>query len=259
MSEFTLTFNSGVAKKQNNSNVDENFSTKLDRTISLKRGIKYKVALVKLQGSYSWYNIEPSRNNTLIKYSTNTGASFDYNINFAPGIYSYVDINNFIHDVMRINTHFTLVDGKEVFPINIGFNFTTFRVTIEITDPTYQLDLFTQEFANLIGYDVGIVTTTSESIRLPDINNSLDNIFIHCSLVTNSIVDGTSGNTLFVFSTATLNRSYPFTFEPQHLLFQDISGNEISKVSFQFTDQNEQLIRLNGVSVSYTVSIKESL
>ena len=256
MSEFTLTFNSGVAKEKNSSNTDESFTTRLDRTIQLKRNAKYKVALVKLNGSYSWYNIEPQRNNNLIKYSVDGGTIYK-DVNIASGIYSYSDINNVLHDVMKQNGDFTLVDGEETYAINISFNINTFLVTIEITDPLYRLDLVTQQFADLLGYDVGIVAVTSEGVRLPNITNSIENIFIHSSLVTNSIVDGTSGNNLFVFSTSGLSRSFPFSFEPRHLLWHDLSNNLISEASFKFTDLNESLIRLNGINVSYTVLIKE--
>lgn len=256
MSEFTLVFNSGIAKLKNPSNVDENFTTRLDRTIQLKRDKKYKVAMIKLQGSYSWYNIEPQRANNLIRYSSDSGATYN-DINIAGGIYSYSDINNLLHDAMRNNGDFTLVGGEEVFNINITFNINTFKVTIEITDPTYRFDLVSQAFSNLLGFNVGIISVTSESVRLPDITNSIENIFIHSSLVSNSVVDGVSGNTLFSFSTATLSRSFPFSFEPQHLLWQDLSNNFISEATFKFTDQAEQLIRLNGISVSYTILIKE--
>jgi hypothetical protein len=159
---------------------------------------------------------------------------------------------------MRTNGDFTLVDGEEIFPINISFSFTTFRVVVEITNPLYQLDLISVGFGSLLGFTTLLITGSSEGDVLPNINNSLDNLFVHCSLVSNSIVDGAGSNILFSFSTARLTRSFPFEFEPQHLQFTDLSNDIISEARFFLSDVNERIVDLNGIPVSYTVLIKEA-
>jgi hypothetical protein len=256
MFEKVLTFNSEIAKNQRSQNKDEDFTTRFERSIILPKGKNYKIALLKLQASYSWHNIETQRNNTQIQYSNDAGLTF-LPINFPDGIYSYSDINNYLHDIMRLNGDFTIVDGVEIFPINISFSFTTFRVVVEITDPLFQLDLITAQFGALIGFTTLLINASSEGDVLPNINNSLDNIFLHSSLVSNSIVDGAGSNILFSFSTARLSRGFPFEFEPQHLQFTDLSNDIISEARFFLTDVNERIIDLNGIPVSYTVLIKE--
>ena len=47
-----------------------------------------------------------------------------------------------------------------------------------------------------------------------NITNSIDTIYIHCDLVSNSLVDEKYGDVIYTFSTANLERSYPFTIEP---------------------------------------------
>ena len=257
MFEQVLTFNSEIAKKQRASNKDEDFTTRFERSIILPKGKTYKIALLKLQASYSWHNIETQRNNTQIRYSADGGENFDV-VNFADGIYSYSDINNTLHDFMRTNGDFSLVDGVEVFPINISFSFTTFRVVVEITNPLFQLDLITPEFGSLLGYTTLLITASSEGDVLPNINNSLDNIFLHSSLVSNSIVDGAGSNILYTFSTSRLSRGFSFEFEPQHLQFTNMGNDIISEARFFLTDVNERVIDLNDIPVSYTVLIKEA-
>ena len=257
MFEQVLTFNSENAKKQRATNKDEDFTTRFERSIILPKGKNYKIALLKLQASYSWHNIETQRNNTQIQYSNDGGDTF-LPVNFPDGIYSYSDINNYLHDLMRTNGDFTLVDGEENFPINITFSFTTFRVVVEITDPLFQLDLITPEFGSLLGFINLLIIATTEGNTLPNINNSLDNLFLHSSLVSNSIVDGAGSNILFSFSTARLSRGFPFEFEPQHLQFTNLSNDIISEARFFLTDVNERIIDLNGIPVSYTVLIKEA-
>ena len=257
MFEQVLTFNSENAKKQRANNKDEDFITRFERSIILPKGKNYKIALLKLTGSYSWHNIETQRNNTQIQYSNDGGDTFQL-INFPDGIYSYSDINNFLHDIMRTNGDFTLVDGEEIFPINISFSFTTFRVTVEIINPLFQLDLLTPEFGSLLGFINLLIIATTEGNTLPNINNSLDNLFLHSSLVSNSIVDGAGSNILYTFSTARLSRGFPFEMEPQHLQFTNLSNDIISEARFFLTDVNERIIDLNGIPVSYTVLIKEA-
>jgi hypothetical protein len=257
MFEQVLTFNSENAKKQRANNKDEDFTTRFERSIILPKGKNYKVALLKLTGSYSWHNIEAQRNNTQIQYSNDAGLTFQL-VNFPDGIYSYSDINNYLHDIMRINGDFILVDGVEIFPINISFSFTTFRAVIEITNPLYQLDLISVGFGSLLGFTTLLITGSSEGDVLPNINNSLDNLFVHCSLVSNSIVDGAGSNILFSFSTARLSRGFPYEFEPRTLQFTDIGNDIISEVRFFLTDINERIIDLNGIPMSYTIMIQEA-
>ena len=75
MFEQVLTFNSENAKKQRAQNKDEDFTTRFERSIILPKGKNFKIALLKLQASYSWHNIETQRNNTQIHYSNDGGIS----------------------------------------------------------------------------------------------------------------------------------------------------------------------------------------
>ena len=92
-------------------------------------------------------------------------------------------------------------------------------------DNNYQLDLRNSKFGELIGFTEKIVKKKTEygDGNLPNITNSIDMIYINIDAITNSILNGVNTNTLAVIPTDNLTRSFPFTFEPTRLLFNEVS------------------------------------
>lgn len=253
--EKTLFLNSEPARRNNSGNRAEDFTIDMTPTIILDQNKKYKVALVSLSGAYSWHNIETQANNTLLRYSTDGIIYKD--IPFADGVYSYSDINNRIHDVMKANNDYQVISGEGVFDINLSFSLSTFLVIITVSNG-YTLEIPNIEFGNLIGFDAGIISSDSTGNRLPNITRSLDNILVHCSLVNGAYVNGTPNNVLFQYSTATLSRSYSYQFEPYNLTYQNMAGNTIQNIRIYITDVNGRIVDLNGIDTSYTIKITEA-
>ena len=256
--EQNLFLSSAPVRAINTANKPENFTVRLTSPIKLKPDKKYKVCLLNFHGVYSWHNIQSQSLNNIVRYSPDNGITWK-TITIPDGVYSYSDINKYIHDVMKTNGDYTTVLGEDVFDINISFNLSSFLVYIELTN-SYQFDLYTQQFGDLLGFDVAILTAaTNTSVRLPNITNSIDTLYIHCSLVNDSIVNGNSSDVIYSFSTATINRSKSFSFEPFNLVYSPISGNLITTITLSITDVNGTIIDLNGVDVSYTLQIKETI
>jgi len=253
--EKTLFFNSEPARRNNSSNKAEDFTVEIVPTIILDQNKKYKVGLVSLSAAYSWHNIEAQAGNNLVRYSTD-GITFK-DVNFADGSYSYSDINNRIHDVMKANGDYTVVLGQDVFDINLSFSLSTYLVSITISGG-YEFEIPTIAFGNLIGFDVETIDSDTIGNRLPNITRSLDNILVHCSLVNGSVVNGTPTNTIFQYSTATLRRSYSYQFEPYNISYQNMAGNTIQSVRIYITDVNGNSIDLNNIDTSYTIKIMEA-
>lgn len=82
-----------------------------------------------------------------------------------------------------------------------------FRVLIT-PGTNYQVDLQTGEFADLLGFDKDIVTATSYGAKIPDISRSVDNIFIHKNVISDSVVSGLSSDILCRFSIDNLPLSF---------------------------------------------------
>ena len=212
MEERKVIYISSVDREKIGVSKTHDFKIKLKTTYKLDKNKRYEIAVYTVMMTYSWHNM--SENHKKIKYTHDGGANWE-TITFVDGMYSYEDINNYIHQYMVKETHTT----KDKYPINIQFILSSFRVVIEL-DNNYQVDLRGTEFGNLLGFDEKTVSSTEYSARLPNITNSVDKINIHSDIIVNSILSGHSDNLLAVIPTDNLTRSYSFKYEPLRLLFK---------------------------------------
>ena len=215
--------------------------------------------------TYSWYNIGEQYKNNKIKFGvsspkkgdTNTFDITYYPIEFSPVSYTYEDINEYIQ-------HNLILNGKPKDAIKLEIDFGRFKCKLTIK-AGYVLDLTKSTFCDLIGFEENVYGFTNKledftqwGIKTPNITNSIDNIYIHCDLINNSVVDGNWGNVLYTLSTANLLRSYPFTIEPRRVGFSEINKYNIDSITIHMTDVNGRIINLNGVNVSLYLIIKEN-
>lgn len=192
--------------------------------------------------TYSWHNITPEYENNTIKYSTNGGMSWE-TITFVNGMYSYTDINDYIHEYMKKKGH---VKADKTYSINLTFVLSTYKVVIEISD-NYRLDLRNSKFGELIGCEPKIIVQTEYGSKLLNITNSIDVINVNCDAITDSLVDGRSSNTIAVIPTDNLTRSFPFQYHPRFLSFSPVSSYTIRRIRFYLTDLIGRPIDLNGI------------
>ena len=147
----------------------------------------------------SWYNLRPEYENTKLRISKDKGANFS-EIIFPAGVYDYEDINEFIHQKI----------GGDDYGIDILFDFSTYKVFIKL-DENYQIDFAgSGNFHDLLGFDKQLLKGSAFGKRLPNITNSIDNIYLRCSLLSNSILAGERSDVLFTFPTNTKVRALPF-------------------------------------------------
>ena len=168
----------------------------------------------------------------------------------------YSDLNDYLHQYMKKEGHKTTdANNDDVYYINIIFVLSTYKIIIEI-DNNYQLDLRNSKFGELIGFTEKIVTKTEYGSILPNITNSIDMIYINTDAITNSILNGVNTNTLAVIPTDNLTRSFPFTFEPRRLLFNEVSNVNISQMRFYITDSLGRPIGLNKINWFMTLILR---
>ena len=116
---------SSINREKTGENRPDNFLIKLNPTLKLDPEMKHSLAIDRLTMTYSWYNIRSSYNNNTIKYSNDRGANWN-TVTFKDGMYSYTDINNYLHQYMeKQNHHTTNQQGNKVFHININFILST--------------------------------------------------------------------------------------------------------------------------------------
>ena len=157
---------------------------------------------------------------------------------------------------MKKKGHKTTDANKDdVYYINLIFVLSTYKILIQIGN-NYQLDLRNSEFGKLIGLTEKIVTKTEYGTILPNIKNSIDAICINTDAITNSILNGVNTNTLALIPTDNLTRSFPFTFEPRRLLFNEVSQLNISQMRFYITDSLGRPIGLNKINWFVTLILQ---
>ena len=241
---------SSVDREKIGRSKSHDFKIKLQSTLQLDPNMRHEIAADRVMMTYSWHNISDQYKNNKIKYSPDNGNTWQ-TITFVNGMYSYADLNDYMHQYMADKNHKT----NDKYHINILFVLSSYRVVIEI-DNNYKLDLRGTEFGNLIGFDKKIISQTEYSARLPNITNSIDKINIHCDIITNSIVSGSDDNVLAIIPTDNLTRSYSFKFEPRRLLFNEVSKTNINEIRFYITDSLSRPIDLNGIDWFMTLILR---
>ena len=242
-----LTFKSVDAKKENPQNKPGNFTVKFTPELFLEENKTHLMALDHLSMTASWHNIRPEYKNNKLVISKDGGNTWE-TISFPAGIFDYRDINEFIHKAI----------GKtgDNFGISVLFDLTTYKVFIQLANG-FQVD-FTQSgnFNVLLGFEKKIVSSSEYGANFPNITNSVDNLYLKCSLLSDSIVSGKRSNVLYSFSTSTKTRSMPFEIQPYNYLWSKINTKTITEVSFWLVDDEDREVDLNNIDISLTVVIK---
>ena len=93
---------SSYSVKGQGNNTPQNFTTKFNRPIILDSNSQYAVGLNRIINmSFTWFNVNPSYANQLIKYSSDSGSTF-HDITFPEGVWNYTDFNTHIKDITKI-------------------------------------------------------------------------------------------------------------------------------------------------------------
>ena len=116
----------------------------------------HEFALDKVTMTYSWHNISDKYQNNEMKYSPD-GGNLQETVKFIDGMYTYSDLNDYLHQYMKKKGH-KRTDAKkdDVYYINLKFVLSTYKILIQI-DNNYQLDLRNSKFGELIGFTEEIV------------------------------------------------------------------------------------------------------
>ena len=231
---------SSINREKTGENRPDNFIIKFNPPLNLNPDVKHSLAIDRLTMTYSWYNIRSDYKNNTIKYTNDRGVNWY-------GMYSYTDINDYLHQYMEQKNHHTTDSrGNKIFHMNINFILSTYRVLI-ISDDKFQLDLRQTNFGELIGFEKKLITKTEYGRKLPIITNSIDVLNINTNAIKDSIVDGINTNTIALIPTDNLTRSYPFTFEPRKTLYCPVSSNTISEMRIYVTDSLGRPVDFNGI------------
>ena len=247
---------SSINREKRGTSRPGDFTIKFNPSLKLDPEMKHQLALDRLSMTYSWYNIRSDYKNNKIKY-THDGSTWQ-TITFTDGMYSYSDINDYIHQYMDQKSHHTTDSSrKKSYSISLNFILSTYRVLISL-EGSYQVDLRDTTFGQLIGFEKKLVTKTEYGTKLPNITNSIDVLNINTNAITDSIVNGINTNTIAVIPTDNLTRSFPFTFEPKRPLFCNVSSFYIDEIRIFITDSLGKPVNLNGIDWFMTLILHSS-
>ena len=224
------------------------FEIRFNPPMEFDKNKDYYVALDSITMAYSWHNVSTEYNNNTLKYSQDSGKTW-HSITLPNGNYSYQELNSYIQSEITSNGH--TKDG-----ISIKFVSPLFKVLLTLKSG-FQLDLKTGDFGKLIGFEKKIYTTSGYSPNLPDITRSVDNVFIHTNIISDTIVSGTPSDVLYRFSVDNLPVSYPFHIEPRRAQFSKINTNRIQDLRIYITDELNRPLNLNNIPISLILNVKE--
>ena len=161
-------------------------------------------------------------------------------------MFSYTDLDDYIHEVMQKNGDIIKNGRKETYGINSTFVLSTYKVVIEMNDK-YHLDLRNSKFGELIGFEPKLLTKAEYGSKLPSITNSIDVINVNCDAIQDSLVHGQASNSIAVIPTDNLKKSFPFLYHPRFLSYSSISTFTLSQITFYITDSTGRPTDLNGI------------
>ena len=238
---------SSYSVKNQGNNKPEDFTTNFTRPIILDNNKQYVIGLNRvINMSFTWFNVNSSYGNQLIKYSSDNGSTFK-NITLPAGVWNYTDFNTYIKNITKTG---------DTYPITLEFDNTTFRVTVTLAG-NYQLDLRASNFNDLIGFDKKMLTSgTNIGPKLPNLSQDTDILNIHCDLMNDSLVDSKDTDIIYSFSTSVLQPSYSFTLEPRRVTFNPINKTTISSIRMWVTDGKRRSLDLNGADTSFSLILK---
>ena len=224
------------------------FTVRFNPALEFDKNRDYYLALDSITMAYSWYNVSSDYNNNTLSYSQDSGKTW-HSITLPNGNYSYDELNSYLQREITSNGH--TKDG-----ITIKFVPSLFKILLAMKSG-FQVDLKNGDFGKLLGFEKKIYTATQYGPKLPDITRSVDNVFIHTDIISDSVVSSNQSDVLYRFSVDNLPLSYPFHIEPRRALFNKINTNSIKDLRIYITDEFNRPLNLNNIPISLILIVKE--
>jgi len=216
------------------------------------RGKEYEISLVRTDCWYSWPNLSAAYGNNTVDYSPD-GINF-FTVTFDDGAYSIDQINDELHRQMKANGHYTVVSGVDTFSINLVPNYSTLKLTIQITAP-YEVDLTVSDISTIFGFTPAVLNVTTTGTSNVNITNNINTLTVQCSIVSGSYSNSIASNILFTF----LNEVPPganVVVQPLSRIFLGVNTDHITSIRMRITDQLNRTINFRGEHVTHVLQLR---
>jgi hypothetical protein len=241
MRQFTITMSGNTC----------DFSTLFSQPIILNPNKEYEAAFVSLETYNSIPNIT-DKNNKFV-YSVDNGVNWK-TIVLEPNAYEITQINAEIQRQMVINNDYDITNN--LFFINISHF--TLSTVVEITNPNYKINFDVENsIGTTLGFEREILSVGyNKSSRIVDIMN-VNSIMVNVDFIHGSYVDGERRQTIHSFF-PNVRPGYKIRERPQpELMFYPVNSHYINHVRVWLTDQDNNLIDLQGERVTIRIVIRE--
>lgn len=233
------------------------FTTSFQPPLRLDPKKEYEAAFLSLETYNSIPNVT-EKNNTF-KYSTDNGNTWKV-IRLPTDAYEYTQIADEIQRQMVENNDYLEEEGSNEAKNAFYINFSICRLSslIEIKNPTYKIDFGVE---NSIGPTLGfsnevLLQGIHKSPKIVNITN-INSILINVDFIEGGYVNKTYSHAIHNFSPK-VGPGYKIFEQPSpELIFYRVSKDFIPDVRVWVTDQNQNVIDLQGEQITVRILIKE--
>ena len=226
------------------SSKNTNWCTMFSPAIYLNPKRKYEMALISLESYYSIPNINSSNNTFVYKIT----GGITKTITIPVGSYELADINNEIQRQMQIN-------GDVGSPIKLGVNTATLKAVVEISNPSYSVDMGESTIRTLLGFHERVLTSTTEGDTTVNIL-TVNSIMVTCSLIGGSYIDGVMLPIIYSFF-PDVSPGEKIIESPRNLIYLPItSSGSIPRIEISVLDQNGDPIDFRGETITVRLHIR---
>lgn len=221
---------------------------------------EWDVALIKAFLWYSYHNVSSNYGNNIIRYSLDSGATWEANIIIPNGIYSVSDINTYMQAEMATRGHFgsgTGPGGIDEYYITLAPNFNTLKVEVTLVG-LYQIDFSAGSINELLGFNSVVITSSQSASNPADITRGVNALQINTSITESGWSNEFSGNTLFTFIPDSAPGSN-IQVTPNPAIYLPINTHLIERIRMWVTDQNNRPISFEGENVTYLLHLRKRL
>ncbi len=135
----------------------------------------------------TFHNVSEANGNNKLKYKSPDQKVND--ITFSNGTFTFRDYNNYMHFYMKKNGYFRFDEatGTDIFGISLAVN-TVFNVLSFRIQSGFSLIVDKDGTSEFLGVKKGEYSVDFNGQQIPNITMSRDTMFVHCSVVDNSII-----------------------------------------------------------------------
>ncbi|DAC81509.1 TPA_asm: penton [Capsaspora MELD virus 1] len=220
-------------------------------TIKLSKPIMLynaEVCLRKFALPFAYPNVKASYGNNTFSY---IHSATTYPVTLETGLYEVSTMNAALHNVMKANSHFTTVDGSEVYPINFYANPTQNRVSLVI-DTGYSVVVPATNFATFIGYTAATYTAGSYNGQNVPQFDRVQTVIVNTDIVNNIELPHAQA----VYShTPTVAAGKVITESATYPNWVSVNNSTIEEISVWFVDQANRPLDIEDTNMTVELTL----